>query len=160
PAWLRDAVALFRTEGLGCHFTSVLAALVRVETAFGFDEQTYGVVPADHQPKAIATWIQGGRTTKTTKIPAIKNVQQYAEEWSRWWDFLQPPWRRRGRDGNLVTGGDATYGGDNEWGSLDKPGPNGCLSLVAGLYFWGVCKDQPDDMKQRWILAVQDVAWM
>ncbi|KAJ7829903.1 hypothetical protein B0H13DRAFT_1655420, partial [Mycena leptocephala] len=145
---------------LGCHFTSILAALVRLETSFGFDEETYSAVPADHRPKPITTWIKGGRTTKTKKIPAISNVARYADQWYQWWDFLQPDWRRRDRGGNWASGGDAIYGGDNEWGLLDKPGPNGCLSVVAGLYFWGVCKGQPDIVKERWIWAVQDVAWM
>jgi hypothetical protein len=160
PAWLRDSVALFRTEELGCHFTSVLAALVKVETVFGFDEETYGVLRADSRPDPINKWIKGGRTTKTTKIPPVKNVAKYAAQWQQWWDILQPEWRRRDGEGNWLTGGEAEYGGDNQWCELDKPGPNGCLSVVAGLYIWGVCKDQPDDVKAHWTEAVQDVAWI
>jgi hypothetical protein len=153
-------VALFRTEDLGCHFTSVLAALVRLETAFGFDEKAYSVMAAEHRPIQINQWIKGGRTTKTTKIPAIKNSQKYADQWYRWWDYLQPEWRRRDREGNWLAGGDATYGEDDAWGRLDNPGPNGCLSIVAGLYFWGVHKPQTDDGREQWARAVQDVGWM
>lgn len=145
---------------LGCHFTSLLAALVKLETAFGFDEQIYGVLPADQRPKAVNMWIKGGRTTKTSKIPDIKNTAKYADQWYRWWDLLQPKWRLRDHDGVWKAGGDATYGGDNEWGSLDNPGPNGCLSVVAGLYFWGVHLEKSDVTKERWARAVQDVAWM
>jgi hypothetical protein len=120
----------------------------------------YSYLPTDFRPEPVNKWIKGGRTTKTTKIPPVKNVTKYSEKWYQWWDHLQPDWRVRDREGNWLTGGDTTYGGDNEWGALDKPGPNGCLSVVAGLYIWGVCQDQPDAVKQRWATAVQDVAWM
>ncbi|KAJ6489313.1 hypothetical protein C8R47DRAFT_952517, partial [Mycena vitilis] len=159
PAWLVDCVAQFRTKDLGCHFTSLLAALVDLETAFGFDEETYICLPADFRPDAVNKWIKGGRTTKTKKIPLVKKPAKYADQWYQWWDFLQPQWRRCGPDGNWAAGGDATYGGANEWDALDAPGPNGCLSLVAGLYFWGAV-EQPPDVRQRWLVAVQDVAWM
>ncbi|KAJ7839310.1 hypothetical protein B0H13DRAFT_2366911 [Mycena leptocephala] len=129
PSWLRDSVALFRTEDLGCHFTSVLAALVRLETAFGFDEKAYSVMAAEHRPIQINQWIKAG-------VAASRP------------------------EGNWLAGGDATYGEDDAWGRLDNPGPNGCLSIVAGLYFWGVHKPQTDDGREQWARAVQDVGWM
>ncbi|KAJ7889248.1 hypothetical protein B0H13DRAFT_1626786 [Mycena leptocephala] len=123
PPWLRDSVALFRKQDLGCHFTSLLAALVKLETVFGFDEQVYGVLPAEHRPKPVNAWIKGGRTTKTTKIPDITHIDKYADQWKRWWDGLQPKWRRQDGDGHWMVGGDATYSKDNKWGSSITPGP-------------------------------------
>ncbi|KAJ7638043.1 hypothetical protein DFH06DRAFT_922956, partial [Mycena polygramma] len=87
--------------------------------------------------------------------PAVTNVAAYAEEWYGWWGFMQPKWRRRTTDGKWKNGGETQYGGNEEWGVLDRPGPNGCLSVVASLYFWGVCADQPADVRQRWLEAVQ-----
>jgi hypothetical protein len=102
----------------------------------------------------VSDWIRVG-CSRTKKIPVVLDV-----EWSAWWDSLQPGWRRHDRDGKWMAGGDAVYGGNKEWGFLDRPGPNGCLSVVASLYFWGVCEEQPAAAKKQWIKAVEDVAWM
>ncbi|KAJ7826750.1 hypothetical protein B0H13DRAFT_1918020 [Mycena leptocephala] len=138
PKWLHDCVELLLAQDLGGHFRALVATLIRLETAFGFN---------------------GGRA-KTKKIPAIKNIQKYADEWGKWWGRLQPAWRERDRDGRWRTGGDTLYGPANEWDALDCPGVNGCLSLVASLYFWGACTDQLPLIKERWDSAVQDVTWM
>ncbi|KAJ7020768.1 hypothetical protein C8F04DRAFT_907597, partial [Mycena alexandri] len=89
------------------------------------------------RPQAVSKWIGVGRT-RTNKIPDVADTARYGDEWYAWWDSLQPKWRTRDRTGNWKMGGDTEYGGDEEWGYLDRPGPNGCLSVVAGLYFWGV----------------------
>ncbi|KAJ7615783.1 hypothetical protein DFH06DRAFT_1013222, partial [Mycena polygramma] len=134
-------------------YASLLSALVRLEEAFGFDPETYGALPSDERPVQIQKWIGGGRT-RTQKVPTIANVDTYAAEWYRWWDFMQPEWRRRGSDGAWMVGG------THQWGFLDRPGPNGCLSIVASLYFWGVCENQSTAQRAGWQQAVEDVAWM
>ncbi|KAJ7035486.1 hypothetical protein C8F04DRAFT_955038 [Mycena alexandri] len=143
---------------LGCHFTALLAAFVKAETAFGFDETTYGKLAVDHRPEEVNKWIKRGRAGRSTVILTIKNVVKFAKEWGQWWDFLQPTWRER-REGIWLAGGDAAYGRDDAWGLLDTPGPNGCLSLIAGLFMWGVAQ-QDDESKGQWMAAVQDVSWM
>ncbi|KAJ7143245.1 hypothetical protein C8R46DRAFT_867539, partial [Mycena filopes] len=144
---------------LGCHYSSLLEALVRTETAFGFDEETYGQLPLELRPKQVSAWISSGRA-RTKKIPRVEDVGTYASAWEAWWDSLQPGWRVKDREGRWKAGGDTKYGADEEWGYLDRPGPNGCLSVVAGLYFWGVCEGQSVEGKERWGRSVQDVAWM
>ncbi|KAJ7679522.1 hypothetical protein DFH06DRAFT_974721, partial [Mycena polygramma] len=110
-------------------------------------------------PAAVNKWIKAGRTTKTWKLPKVPNVATLARQWDVWWNFLQPAWRVRGHDGKWMTGGEATYGADDAWGRLDNPGPNGCLSVVACLYIWGVY-NKTESLRVRWLEAVQDVAWM
>ncbi|KAJ7154640.1 hypothetical protein C8R46DRAFT_911249, partial [Mycena filopes] len=111
------------------------------------------------RPEQVHKWIKSGRAARSTKIPQITNLTKYAREWGQWWDSLQPEWRQRNGDGTWAVGGDTTYGRDDEWGHLDTPGPNGCLSIVAGLFLWGAAQ-QSDESKAAWMAAVQDVCWM
>ncbi|KAJ6447330.1 hypothetical protein C8R47DRAFT_999819, partial [Mycena vitilis] len=157
--WLDKAIAWLQRKDLGAQYASLLAALVRLEEAFGFDAETYGALPSEDRPDQVQKWIGAGRT-RGQKVPAIANVGKYAEEWYGWWDSMQPEWRRRGADGAWMVGGDTAYGGNEEWGYLDRPGPNGCLSIVASLYFWGVCDNQSAAQRARWQEAVEDVSWM
>ncbi|KAJ7846664.1 hypothetical protein B0H13DRAFT_1646557 [Mycena leptocephala] len=159
PRWLQGSIQQLQTQDLGCHFTALLAALVTLETKFGFDDEIAGTLPNDHRPSQIKTWIQGGRS-RTKRLPPIRDLEAYIKEWRAWWDFLQPQWRTRDRNGEWAYGGDVQYGQDDEWGHLDALGPNGCLSVVAALYFWGVDAGQTTETKVRWINAVLDVTWV
>ncbi|KAJ7163038.1 hypothetical protein C8R46DRAFT_903128, partial [Mycena filopes] len=137
PAWLKENVEWMSSVDLGCHFTAVLEGLVGAETAFGFDESTYSVLAAEGRPAEVHKWIKSGCAARSQAVPKIKNVLKFEEEWGQWWSALQPTWHERNADGSWRAGGDATYGADDKWGKLDTPGPNGCLSLVAGLFLWG-----------------------
>ncbi|KAJ6518051.1 hypothetical protein C8R47DRAFT_960291 [Mycena vitilis] len=159
PAWLRDAVPWLAKTDLGPQYAALLSALVRTEVAFGFDPDTYGALPSDNRPSQVGDWINRARSRMKT-TPAIPSLTKYAEQWAAWWDAMQPKWRRRGTDGKWRSGGDEKYGGSEEWGMLDRPGPNGCLSVVASLYFWGVCENQSAAMKAQWREAVEDVSWI
>ncbi|KAJ7169172.1 hypothetical protein C8R43DRAFT_844169, partial [Mycena crocata] len=137
PQWLVDVVPWLLEHELGCHFTSLVVSLVRLETAFAFDDGNGARVPNQHRPDEVTKWISGGRLSKTRKIPHIKNLEKYAKAFFMWWDSLQPKWRSRGRDNEWKFGGDVEYGPADAWGELDVPGQNGCLTLVAALYIWG-----------------------
>ncbi|KAJ7142160.1 hypothetical protein C8R46DRAFT_920479, partial [Mycena filopes] len=159
PPWLSGSVTQLSTTDLGLHFTALLATLVRMETSFGFDEDTYGTLPADNRPEEVSQWIKNGRYRKA-KMPGIKSLTKYMRLWDLWWGSLQPGWRRRDRGGKLMAGGDAQYGEDDDWGSLLTPGPNGCLSIVASLYLWGQSDQQTPESREEWNSAVQGVMWM
>ncbi|KAJ6504324.1 hypothetical protein C8R47DRAFT_968665 [Mycena vitilis] len=159
PDWLKKTIAWLGRQDLGHQYTSLLSTLVRLEEAFGLDPDTYGALPSDGRPGQVQKWIGAGRS-RMRKNPVVSDVGQYADEWYAWWDSMQPKWRRRGPDKKWMVGGDAQYGGNQEWGVLDRPGPNGCLSIVAALYFWGVCENQSGAVRARWLEAVEDVSWM
>ncbi|KAJ7159880.1 hypothetical protein C8R43DRAFT_881611 [Mycena crocata] len=160
PNWLREVVHWLLERDLGCHFTALVAALVQLETAFKFDDGNEARLPVGSRPTPVTNWISRGRVSKTQKIPQVANVAKYAEQFMLWWDELQPEWRKRKKDGGWEFGGDVAYGKPDEWGELDVPGQNGCLSVVAGLYIWGTCDNQSADVTARWELAVLDVTWM
>ncbi|KAJ7622769.1 hypothetical protein DFH06DRAFT_1340640 [Mycena polygramma] len=159
PDWLTRTVAWLTKENLGVHYHALLVALIALETKYGFDASNDGRLSNIKRPTQVASWITGGRGTRLKFPPSISNVRKYADEWQEWWDTLQPAWRERDDDGGWKQ--DAVATGDDVWDPLEAPGKNGCLSVVASLYFWGVCNKREDaELVQRWELAVLDVTWM
>ncbi|KAJ7156611.1 hypothetical protein C8R43DRAFT_883906, partial [Mycena crocata] len=110
-------------------------------------------LPLADRPPPVTKWINNGRVSKTKNIPAVPSVAKYAEGFFLWWDGL-PKWRTRTDDGRWAFGGDVAYG------AWMYPGQNGCLSVVAGLFIWGVCENQTPALKEEWEYAVLDVTWM
>ncbi|KAJ7115644.1 hypothetical protein C8R43DRAFT_902582 [Mycena crocata] len=162
PEWLHEIVPWLLAQDLSCHFTALVGSLVQLETAFEFDDGNGACIPREHRPAELDKWIKQGRISKNRNIPEVttKGAPKFATAFSRWWDALQPKWRTRRRDGQWAFGGDVEYGPADAWGQLDVPGINGCLTAVAGLYMWGLCKGQSADLKLRWSDAVLDVTWM
>jgi hypothetical protein len=87
----------------------------------------------------------------------VTNPAAFEKEWYKWWDSLQPEWRVKGEDGKWETG--EMYGGkwDDE---LMVWGPNGTLSIIAGLYFWGCAIADSPALCTKWEVAVNDVSWI
>jgi hypothetical protein len=160
PAWLRDSVADISKVDLGCHFAAVLAALIRLEKAAGYEAAQNKKLPGGKtRPQVIFDWIKGGRGQKTKKAPAIGDVDSHVVQWDAWWDSMQPNWRVRNAHGRWRT--DAGYEDDWDWGVLDCTGVNGLLSAVGALYFWGVAvRLGPEDKRTRWEQSVLDVVWV
>ncbi|KAJ7603089.1 hypothetical protein DFH06DRAFT_1152162 [Mycena polygramma] len=159
PDWLVNSLTWLMKDDLGCHYRAMVVALVALETKYGFgDPSNNGTLSAKKRPTQVALWIQGGRGTRLKFPPSIGNVEKYAKEWAEWWGMLQPRWREKDERGEWKLEGHETAGAD--WDPLEAPGQNGCLSLVASLYFWGVCKNQSEELRQRWERAVLDVTWM
>ncbi|KAJ7507413.1 hypothetical protein B0H11DRAFT_2218261 [Mycena galericulata] len=158
PAWLRDAIEWLTRTDLGCHYASLLVALINLEAKYGYDKENRGQLPTIGRPVQVHSWIKGGRGSKMRFPPSIGDVKYYAREFYVWWDSLQPDWRERGDGNHWIVGGD--WGPADEWDPLEAPGPNGCLSIAAALYFWGLVLDRAEDTRADWERAVQDVAWM
>jgi hypothetical protein len=164
PDWLRESVKDLSKIDLGCHYASLLAALIRLEGAAGYAPQADGPArlpssKAAQRPTAISDWIKGGRGTKTKKSPVVSDVAKYTRSWDVWWDSLQPEWRKRDDEGRWCF--DVGYSDDWDWGVLRCHGTNGLVSAVAGLYFWGIAQvSGTEDQRTRWENAVQDVVWV
>ncbi|KAJ7601289.1 hypothetical protein DFH06DRAFT_1026821, partial [Mycena polygramma] len=157
PQWLSNALLYIRGADLGCHYASLLRALVRLEESAGFENDDHTPLPASkHRPTQVQKWIQGKRGEKMKTLPEVKNVVTYSKQWYKWWDDLQPSWRQRDANGKWITGGE--YGSD--WGKLDCAGINGSLSIVAALYFWGAAPTHTEETRAVWNEAVEDVTWI
>ncbi|KAJ7618975.1 hypothetical protein DFH06DRAFT_1011614, partial [Mycena polygramma] len=157
PIWLKTALSYLTACDLGCHYTALLRALVRLEESMDFEKEKPVALPRSTvRPDEVAEWIRGARGVKMKALPRVKKVDAYAKQWYAWWDELQPAWRKRGDDGKWVVGGE--YG--NAFGKLDCSGPNGTICIVAALYFWGSSEKHTPESRSIWDEAVQDVAWM
>ncbi|KAJ6490574.1 hypothetical protein C8R47DRAFT_977287 [Mycena vitilis] len=157
PEWLMTALHYLTARDLGCHYTALLKALVRLEESAGFEETSHTALRSSTaRPKEVGKYVKGARGAKMKALPEVKNVKAFATKWNAWWDDLQPKWRQRGADGQWITGG--KYG--DEWGGLDCAGPNGTLSVVAALYFWGSASTHTAETQAAWTAAVQDATWM
>ncbi|KAJ7017740.1 hypothetical protein C8F04DRAFT_1278922 [Mycena alexandri] len=163
PAWLASSVEDLTRVDLGCHYTSVVAALIRLETAAKYGNNNEGRLPAAQKglsarPKVISAWIRGGRGTRSKVAPTVGNVAAFVTEWDGWWDAMQPEWRERNRQGRWRV--DPPHRKEGDCGVLETYGINGILSVVAGIYFWGVAVVSGGDEEQtaRWDNAVQDVS--
>ncbi|KAJ7028758.1 hypothetical protein C8F04DRAFT_963607 [Mycena alexandri] len=156
PPWLRSVLSYLTAIDLGCHYTSLLTALVRLEESAGFEQEGQPLPSSKLRPGEVQKWIRGARGNRMKCLPEVVNVAQYGKTWNAWWDALQPSWRKRGSDGHWVVGG--KYGA--EYGALDASGLNGCISIVAALYFWGTARTHDEGSRAEWERAVQDVVWM
>ncbi|CAK5267984.1 unnamed protein product [Mycena citricolor] len=155
---------------LGPHYDAVIAAWIRIERASRWESSSTNL-PNARRPKEISTWIAGRRR----KVPVITDVSRYVECWNAWWDSLQPQWRKRSGDAKRwerTTGYGPTgrgwtpsgeYGGDQAvWGNLFQWGPNGVMTAVASIYFWGmqVQKSGAGEGMEAWEEATVDVGWV
>ncbi|KAJ6450232.1 hypothetical protein C8R47DRAFT_1230344 [Mycena vitilis] len=156
PPWLEKNVTWLMQDELGCHYRALLVALVALEAKFGFDEANNGALSAKKRPTQVTAWVNRGRD-RMKYPPSVSDVDAYGLEWAAWWDSLQPVWRERGGDGYWAVGG--SWGGPDKWDPLEAPGPNGCISVVAGLFFWGRQTMTPQQLSD-WERAVFDVTWM
>ncbi|KAJ7433177.1 hypothetical protein B0H11DRAFT_1939761 [Mycena galericulata] len=167
PKWLSDIVPQLAEVDLGPHFRSLVEALIRVEERFGFADNPRSGVSKAGRPKEVDEWIKAGRGLRAKKgwDAGIRDVNEYGTRWWAWWDLLQPAWRTRGEHGGWAL--EEGYDEDWTWPSLAHPGQNGCLSIVASLYFWGSAKTAAGagagwnaQNRESWDWAVQDVVWM
>ena len=119
------------------------------------DYQDNGRLGAQSRPHIIGNWIQRARLS--TYRPDIRSVKDYADNFATWWKSLQPEWRA-----NV----DSTSAPNNaSWEDIRRPGVNGLLSVVTGLFFWG-CAIQNMKVgaqpaaKKHWIKYVNDVSFV
>ncbi|KAF8146546.1 hypothetical protein K438DRAFT_1627772, partial [Mycena galopus ATCC 62051] len=101
-----------------------------------------GFVATSH-PEEIQIWIKYARATK----PKIKNVQKFIEDWTKWWDALNPKWRK---------GGLLVQSEDGLMEMMCKPGANGFLGVLIGLKWW---RDE-EGKTSKWLAAFEDVTWV
>ncbi|KAJ7144888.1 hypothetical protein C8R43DRAFT_1130311 [Mycena crocata] len=133
PEWVQHALTQVTQPDLGAYFNAAVAAWLRLEKACGFKSPSHRL-STDHRPTEIQKWIK-------TESARGDRPNQLREEMVDVWEV----------------GG--AYG---EWdNALLHWGPNGLLSVLAGLHFWGVALlDSTDGLRDDWEGAVNDVSWI
>jgi hypothetical protein len=125
---------------LGVEFVELVDIWVKLERSFHW---RYGKdpLPSAGRPKVLSDWIKSGRykAKHGGNGPKLKGVvlDVFSGAFDKWWQSLKPK-------------------GD-DWTSLNRPGPNGWLSLLAGLKWWGLAlEEEQSDAKKRWLEVVSD----
>lgn len=149
-AWFAKAIVMLDDENLGERWVLLVAAWVSFEEMH--ECKPNSVLSARGRPAAVADWIQRARSIKWR--PVVKDSKAYGDDHLAWWTSLQPEWRVLDGESDLVQSDD----GDLQ--SLEKPGANGLLSVVASLFFWGNAVKTAGKKSKRWDNAVEDLLYV
>jgi len=147
PKWFVMAMKKLQSQDIDPRFLTLVHTWGAFEVKEGYKE--IGKLDAKHRPMEIGDWIQRGRNEKWN-APNLR-ADKYQLQFTKWWYHLQPDWRRE-NDTDVAWGsivGDLTY--------LRKPGTNGLLSVVAGLFFWGLKVKKGTADWNQFIVCVDDV---
>ncbi|KAJ7079041.1 hypothetical protein C8R43DRAFT_910212 [Mycena crocata] len=165
PTWFKKVYGEVSARNLGGIFNTLLSVYVELEGTFGWQQGgTSGLTNID-RPTEVRKWIGAGRGSRGGPMangvgPSIKSLAVFDDLWWRWWGALQPSWRVKdiGRPGRFVRSSYPRLA-ESSWAELRHPGKNGCLSLVAALYWWGKAAVERED-RESWAEAVNNVRWM
>jgi hypothetical protein len=154
---------------LGGSYNALLKVWGDLERAFSWEKS--GAKAAwnaknANRPGALEKWVRAGRTHGEIGNgvgPNIGAVAVFRAAWWQWWAKIQPSWRvkDRGRPDRFLR--EKFPDADAEmWAGMRHPGPNGALSFVATLYWWGMAVDEGGEREDResWAEAVWEVKWM
>jgi hypothetical protein len=144
PKWFLSANEMLRLAPWEGSWVVLLASWLKYELKNDLHDD--GKLRMTHRPACIAVWIACARLPKWW--PPIKDVEQFEEEFWNWWKGLQPGWRK-----------DLQWG-DGDLATLHKPGANGVVSVLAGLFYWGMALGDHPEGSSGWSQAVEDVNWL
>ncbi|KAK7050131.1 hypothetical protein R3P38DRAFT_3173191 [Favolaschia claudopus] len=163
--WFREVYKEVTATKLGDNFNALLVAMIELERAYEWEKTQVGL-KTTNRPSPVSSWIRAGRGTRGGIMsggfgPSIGNIVKYEEGWWDWWRALQPAWRVKDA-ANRFERGEYPQPTAENWLTLRAPGPNGSLSLVASLYWWGQRLEKVVDSEEKrtWVEAVTDVKWM
>ncbi|KAJ7792270.1 hypothetical protein B0H13DRAFT_1529083, partial [Mycena leptocephala] len=172
--WFAEVYPEVSAQNLGESFNALLTLLGELESVYLWEKTPAGVKASWNaknvgRPSQLGMWVKGAQGSAGHGIgmangvgPPIPSLAVYGKEWWRWWAKVQPTWRvsDTGRPQRFLRDGYPDAVG--AWTTMRHPGPNGALSFVATLYWWGkkVVEGGEREDRESWADAVQDVKWM
>lgn len=152
PLWVTNALTLFNSADLGAEWQALISTWLEFEKVSDYEEiQRLG---CRRRPHAVGEWIQHARSV--TYSPKIKNISKFGTEFAAWWKNIQPTWRMENANGQTPLE-------EGNWEEIRRPGLNGLLSVIAGLFFWGnAIRTTPQAAAARatWLKVLNDVAYV
>lgn len=147
PEWLSNSLSLFKSTTLGPEWDLLVSNWFKFEEGTQF--QGNGRLGCRRRPRVIAMWIKNARNP--TFHPDRKDVKAIADDFTAWWQSLQPKWRSANSNKAKQPNGD--------WDCIRCSGSNGVLSVVAALFFWGDAV-QNTPARTTWLEAMEDVSYV
>ena len=142
PAWFTKALAMLKSVDGGETWTKLL------DVWSGFEAQEeYSKVRAldcDHHPLPLSLWMK--RHCSSMWRPPVTEMAGFEMCFVKWWLHLQPDWRVA--DGKVLR--DLT----RDFSVLKRPGLNGFLTILVGLFYWRVTNETGSE--EDWLTIVED----
>ncbi|KAJ7633326.1 hypothetical protein DFH06DRAFT_1004536 [Mycena polygramma] len=141
--WAKKARKTLEENDLGPEWAALVNEWWVREESKGFESPVKGL-SATGRPGEISWWVQRARGPR----PHLKEIKVFAQEFSTWWQAINPPWRRSSLPMAKQTG---------DWASMDVAGPNGFLSVLMCLKWW---REELENASPEWKEAADDVLWV
>jgi len=150
PGWFSSALGMLQSPEipLGECWAVLVEVWVEFKKKEGFKE--WGFLLAKEWPECVSEWIRHGRPPAWT--PAITAVSKLEMAFRMWWVSLQPKWWVSAKGAIITT--DLESGDD--WDHLRKPGLNGLLSVLVGLFYWGRTPKRSAKQRAAWATSLED----
>jgi hypothetical protein len=150
-SWFSIYQQMFLEKYLGKEWKTLVSTWVTFEEHARDAGLEVRRLPARGRPMAVGDWISQGRNM--TWRPDISNfkLKNYKHEFNGWWELLQPAGRTHASKDDV----DSTLT-QGDWDCLRAPGVNGVMSVVAGLFFWGLVAEGKVAHHKAWLAALQD----
>ena len=147
PKWFISAIAKLQATTIDERFSTLIHTWAAFEVKENYEELLK--LDSKHRPNVIGDWIQRGRSEKW--VPPGFDASKFEKQFRQWWFHLQPAWRRE-------TDQDVAWGSiDSDLSHLKRPGTNGLLNVIAGLFFWGSHVKKGSSGWDQYVVYVNDV---
>jgi hypothetical protein len=149
PGWFSSVLEMLQSPEtpLGEHWAILVELWVEFKKKEGFKEQ--GFLPAKGRPDCVSEWIQ--RSRPPAWMPAI-TPSKMETAFHTWWVSLQPKGRVPGKGAIIATDLESGDG----WDHLRKPGLNGLVSALVGLFYWGRTLKRSVKQREAWAACVEN----
>ncbi|KAG6818766.1 hypothetical protein H0H93_002005 [Arthromyces matolae] len=159
PEWVNAAIAHFTTRDLGPEWTECVVAWQNFEKVLGY-RSAKGLPGTKKRPEEWQRW-----TTKSKRLysdtPTIRDPMEFGLAVVKWWKEIQPPVRQESTTLMPLAIKDIPNPDENMWTALRKGGPNGMITLVTLLAWWGqraiIGNQYQEDSTPLWKECVVDV---
>ncbi|KAJ7750927.1 hypothetical protein DFH07DRAFT_541870 [Mycena maculata] len=140
--WFSKVYSEVTQKNLGAAFNALLSVFLELEGVYGWLNCGGKGLGTLHRPPQVAAWVTAGRgrggAMGNGVGPAIPSLAEFEDLWWKWWGELQPDWRVSDPQPGRLKRDMWPAGGLENWQTLRHPGPNGALSLIATLCWWGI----------------------
>lgn len=166
PAWFHDRYAkMADREGvLGEMWPALLAEWTLLEAGSEFTQggRNQALPGKSIRPGILNDWIDNGRIRESRlEMPrlTLPELKAFKGRYRAWWDSMQPAWRVRS---GKYTWSQQGHDAEEMFDILDLRGQNGWMSIVACLWWWGMCLADAEVTgaeKDEWEGALGDAVW-
>ncbi|KAJ3525220.1 hypothetical protein NMY22_g10666 [Coprinellus aureogranulatus] len=164
PDWFDPACKFLRADGrLGQEWDQLVDMWIEFEKAMGYGAPGKGSLPVAKRPEEWKDW--AAKTKKGVRpydrIPFILEPAEFGIVLTGWWHSLQPPFRVSDNIFPNPVYSETAVQGD-VWAPIRKAGPNGLVSVVTMMRWWGIeamfpSNEYKTDSRSEWRYMVYDV---